>query len=67
LKFPFRSRRTRGQPERRCPSYVVTEAERHRWDLAEQTARHVAEDTGGDEATVWLATRSLYKSDIPTE
>lgn len=49
------------------PSWVRTEAERHRWDLARQAAANVAAEIDGDEATVLLATRSLYLSDIPTD
>ena len=49
------------------PPYVTTPAERHRWDMARQAALRVAEDIEGDDTTVWLATRSLYNSDIPTD
>lgn len=49
------------------PLDVRTEAERNRWDLAMRAARHLFEDVGGDEALVWRATGSLYRSDIPTE
>jgi hypothetical protein len=45
----------------------VTDEQKRRWDFAEAMARKVAEEIGGDETTVWLATRSLYKSDIPTD
>lgn len=48
------------------PPYVLTPEQRRRWDAAEAAARRVAEEIGGNEETVWLATRSLYKSDIPT-
>ncbi|MBK8293662.1 MAG: hypothetical protein IPK93_02385 [Solirubrobacterales bacterium] len=45
----------------------MTEAERHRWDMAAQAAAHVVEEIEGDETTLMLATRSLYESDIPTD
>ena len=48
------------------PPYVVTPEQQRRWDAAGAAARKVAEEIGGNETTVWLATRSLYKSDIPT-
>ena len=44
----------------------MTEAERHRWDMATQAAIKVVEEIDGDETTLLLATRSLYESDIPT-
>jgi hypothetical protein len=47
------------------PPYIVTEEERHRWDLAEGIARQLFGDL--DEASVWMATRSIYKSGIPTD
>lgn len=49
------------------PDCVKTPEERRRWDVARLAAINVAEGIGGDEYTVYLATRSLYKSDIPTE
>lgn len=51
---------------RAYPPMVGSGAERRRWDLAEQAAREVVSQVGGDEFTVLLATRSLYLSDIPT-
>lgn len=48
------------------PPYVVTPEQKRRWDAASAAARNVAAGIGGNERTVWLATRSLYKSDIPT-
>jgi hypothetical protein len=57
----------RSRSGRPYPPYVTTEADRRRWDLSEQAARRVAANIGGDEATIWLATRSLYRSDIPTD
>ena len=55
----------RGEDARPYPPYVITEAERKRWDLAEGIARLIFDDAG--EAQVWQATRSVYRSDIPTE
>ena len=49
------------------PPYVTTPVERHRWDIARQAALRVVEEIEGDDTTVWLATRSLYWSDIPTD
>jgi len=46
---------------------VVTEAERHRWDMATAAAVQVVEELEGDETTLLLATRSLCESDIPTD
>ena len=48
------------------PPYVVTPEQKRRWDAALAAARNIAPAIGGNEQTVWLATRSLYKSDIPT-
>ena len=62
-----RSREDEQDPEHEYPPYVRTEAERHRWDMASRMAAWVAGEIGGDAATVWLATRSLYRSDIPTD
>jgi predicted short-subunit dehydrogenase-like oxidoreductase (DUF2520 family) len=45
------------------PPYVLTKAQRHRWDMAQQAA----EEIGGPAELVWQATRSLYHSDIPTD
>jgi hypothetical protein len=67
VRLPWRRRETERLPEHRYPTYVKTEAERHRWDMASQMAARVAEEIGGDATTVWLATRSLYRSDIPTD
>ena len=49
------------------PDCVKTPEQRRRWDVARLAPINVAEGIGGDEYTVYLATRSLYKSDIPTE
>ncbi len=47
------------------PQYVRTPAEaRRRWLLADAVARLVYEDTG--EAMIWMATRTIYRSGIPT-
>jgi hypothetical protein len=67
VRLPWRGRGSEQLPEHRYPSYVKTEAERHRWDMASRMAERVAEEIGGDATTVWLATRSLYGSDIPTD
>lgn len=63
--WPWR-RKQEPVPEPVYPSCVRTEADRHRWDLASQAAANVVAEIGGDEVTVLLATRSLYRSDIPT-
>ena len=49
------------------PPFVVTEQQKDRWDKAQVAAEAVVEQTGGNAETVWLATRSLYNSDIPTD
>lgn len=49
------------------PSYVVTDEQKHRWDMAGKAAREAAGEIEGDETTIWLATRALYNSDIPTD
>ncbi|MFM9077272.1 MAG: hypothetical protein ACKORM_03445 [Solirubrobacterales bacterium] len=49
------------------PDGVETPEQRKRWDAARLAALKVAESIGGDEYTVYLTTRSLYNSDIPTE
>ena len=54
------------EPPEGYPPYVVTDEQKRRWNAAKAMARQLAEEIGGDETTVWLATRSLYKSDIPT-
>ena len=53
--------------EDQYPPYVNTPAERHRWDMSRQAALRVVEEIEGDDTTVWLATRALFNSDIPTE
>lgn len=63
-------RRPEGLPERGpedspYPPYVVGDEQRLRWDLCEAIARRIFGEDG--EAQVWMATRSIYKSDIPTE
>ena len=67
MRSPWRKRISEQLPEYRYPPYVRTGAERHRWDPASRWAVWVSEEIGGDATTVWLATRSLYRSDIPTE
>ena len=49
------------------PDGVETPEQRKRWDAARLAAIKVAREIEGDEYTVYLATRSLYNSDIPTE
>lgn len=49
------------------PDYVQTAEEKRRWDLCREAAEGVRKMVGGNAETVWLATRSLYKSDIPTD
>lgn len=49
------------------PHGVETPEQRKRWDAARLAAIKLAEGIEGDEYTVYLATRSLYNSDIPTE
>ncbi len=60
-----------GDPQRReapraqtYPQYVITAEERRRWDLAEGIAREMFGDV--DEASVWLAARSIYKMPVET-
>lgn len=61
-----RSRRQEAGGVPAYPDFVRTESERRRWDVSCEAALNVVEQIGGDEVTVMLATRSLYKSDIPT-
>ena len=49
------------------PDGVRTPEQRKRWDVARLAAIKLAQDIEGDEYTVYLATRSLYNSDVPTE
>jgi hypothetical protein len=44
------------------PSWVASE-DRRRWVLAEGCARHLFAD---DPGAVWAATRSIFRSDVPT-
>jgi hypothetical protein len=49
------------------PPYVASEEERRRWDLCAALAEQLfADPEDGSARDVWLATRSLYRSDIPT-
>ena len=58
-------RPTRPEPaEVRYPPFARTAAERRRWDLAEQIAREIFGDDGP--ASVWAATRAIYRSEIET-
>lgn len=45
------------------PPDVQTPEQRERWDLARKTAEGL---WPGDPAMIWSATRTIYKSDIPT-
>lgn len=54
-----------GEDDPRYPPYISTEDERKRWDLAEGIARLIFDDAG--ETQVWQATRSIFRSDIPTD
>ncbi len=47
------------------PPYVAGAAAERRWDLAFAIAREHFGDL--DEAAVWMATRSIYRSEIPTD
>lgn len=49
------------------PPWVHSEAERPRWDLCAAIAEQLFAD-GNDTlgSDLWLATRSLYQSDLPT-
>ena len=49
------------------PDFFRTPEERKRWDAARLATIKLAGDIEGDEYTVYLATRSLYNSDVPTE
>lgn len=53
------------------PVYVRSIEEKGRWDAAAKTATAMVSGENplieGNAETVWLATRALYKSDIPTE
>jgi len=46
------------------PAFAVTPAERRRWRLCRAMAESLAD---GDADTLWFASRSIYRSDIPTE
>lgn len=49
------------------PAFVATAEQRRRWDLSRLAAEKTADMIGGNAETVWLATRSIYNSDIPTD
>ncbi len=63
MRLPARRGR---EPEAQAnyPVYVVTSEERRRWDLAAGIARQLFGDV--DEANVWVATRTIYRSETPT-
>jgi hypothetical protein len=46
------------------PPYVESAEERRRWDLCEAIAEALFGDL--DRASVWMATRAIYRSDLPT-
>lgn len=46
------------------PPYVITPAERERWDLSLGIATQMFGDVGSDH--VWMAARSIYRGPIPT-
>lgn len=48
------------------PPYVVTEAQRARWNASLRAAESVTGESVGS-AFHWQTTRWLYHSDIPTE
>lgn len=48
------------------PQYVTTDEQKRRWRLSIAAAEKFASDVGGDDKTVWMATRSFYNSDMPT-
>jgi hypothetical protein len=52
----------------RYPPYVTTEAQRERFDLSKAIAQRQVElyDDDPNPLYVWLTTRWLYHSDIPT-
>ncbi len=47
------------------PPYITAAPAERRWDLALAIAREQFGDL--DEAAVWMATRSIYRSEIPTD
>ena len=61
---PFRDPSNLERDEMLVPPYILTPAQLHRWRLSQALARLVFED---NEAAVWAATRSIYKSPIPTD
>ena len=46
------------------PTFVITPDERRRWRLCRSVAESFPD---GNADTIWFASRSLYRSDIPTE
>ena len=53
-----------GPDDEMYPPYVQSAQERRRWRLAEGIASEIFGDAG--EAHVWMATRSIYRSEIET-
>jgi hypothetical protein len=47
------------------PPYIQTDEERRRWNLAEAIARELFGDL--DAASVWMATRAIFRCEIPTD
>jgi hypothetical protein len=48
------------------PPYVRSATEKRRWNLAAAIAKGLFADLG-DPASLWMATRVIYRSDIPTD
>lgn len=53
------------EPEQ-YPPYIVTPEQKRRWNLCAAIAERDFGGEDGDPATAWMATRSLYQSDMPT-
>lgn len=62
---PRRDLSDREREDARYPPYVCTPEQRRRWELSEGIARKLFGDI--DEASVWMAARSIYNGDIPTD
>jgi hypothetical protein len=52
-----------GFDEARYPPFITTQDERRRWRLC----AGIAESIFDDGSNIWAATRSLYRSDLPTD
>jgi hypothetical protein len=55
----------RGPDDTPYPPYVTTADQQRRWDLSEAIARELFAEDG--EASVWTATRSIYRLPIKTD